>query len=134
MTGGRMRIFVTRKPAAIVVLALSMAGISTLAHHGNAEFDQTQSVSLKATIADFVWSNPHSVIFFDVRGENGKVTRWSCETVQPALLHRAGWTRDSLKPGDQVTLVLHPAKNGKPVGNLEKVILANGDELKLGAL
>lgn len=122
------------KRAAILIFTLCVAGFSTLAHHGNAEFDLTQSVNLKATIADFVWSNPHSVIFFDVRSGNGKVTRWSCETVQPALLHRAGWTRDSLKPGDQVTLVLHPAKNGKPVGYLEKVILANGDELKLGAL
>jgi uncharacterized protein DUF6152 len=122
------------KAIPVVILAVFLAVVSTYAHHGNAEFDLTQSVSLKATIADFVWSNPHSVLFFDVRGDNGKVTRWSCETVQPALLHRAGWTKDSLKAGDQVTVVLHPAKNGKPVGYLQKVILANGDELKLGQL
>lgn len=124
----------TIKLGSAIGLALLLYGISTTAHLGNAEFDLTQSVSLKATIADFIWSNPHSVIFFDVRSAGGKATRWSCETAQPALLHRAGWTKDSLKPGDQVTLVVHPAKNGKPVGYLERVILANGDELKLGAL
>lgn len=119
-------------------LALSFALLSAclpiLAHHGNAEFDLNQSLNLKGTITEFVWSNPHSVVYFDVHDDKGKVTHWSCETVQPALLHRNGWTRDSLKPGDEVTLVLHPAKNGQPVGYLQKVILANGDELKLGNL
>jgi len=122
------------KFGAAIILVFILYGISTFAHHGNAEFDLTQSVNLKATVTDFIWSNPHSIIFFDVRSASGKATRWSCETLQPALLHRAGWTKDSLKPGDQVTLVVHPAKNGKPVGYLERVILANGDELKLGAL
>ena len=70
----------------VTSIILFAMGLPAFAHHGNAEFDLTQSVSLKATIADFVWSNPHSVIFFDVRGDNGKVTRWGCETVQPALL------------------------------------------------
>jgi hypothetical protein len=115
----------------IILLAM---GLPAFAHHGNAEFDLTQSLSLKATITDFIWSNPHSEIFFDVKDADGKVTRWGCEAVQPALLRRAGWTKDSLKAGDQVTIVLHPAKNGKPIGYLQKVVLANGDELKIGSL
>jgi hypothetical protein len=125
---------VKNRVAILLALALFAARLPILAHHGNAEFDLTQSLTLKATITEFVWSNPHSVIYFDVRNDHGNVTRWSCETVQPALLHRNGWTRDSLKPGDEVRLTLHPAKNGQPVGYLQKVILANGDELKLGQL
>ena len=125
----------TNLKIAIVTCVLVLAiGLPAFAHHGNAEFDLTQSLTLKATVTDFVWSNPHSEIFFDVKETDGKLTRWSCEAVQPALLHRAGWTKDSLKPGDQVTIVLHPAKNGKPIGYLQKVVLANGDELRLGSL
>jgi hypothetical protein len=129
-----MEVFMKRKVAIIVSFTLLALGFPTLAHHGNAEFDLTQSLNLKATITDFIWSNPHSEIFFDVKDADGKVTRWGCEAVQPALLRRAGWTKDSLKPGDQVTIVLHPAKNGKPVGYLQKVVLANGDELRMGSL
>jgi hypothetical protein len=122
------------KTAIIIPIILLAIGLPVFAHHGNAEFDLTQSLSLKATITDFVWSNPHSEIFFDVKDADGKVTRWGCEAVQPALLHRAGWTKDSLKPGDQVTIVLHPAKNGKPIGYLQKVVLADGEELRIGSL
>lgn len=126
--------FTDLKIAIVTCVIVFAIGLPAFAHHGNAEFDLTQSLTLKATIADFVWSNPHSEIFFDVKEGDGKLTRWSCEAVQPALLHRAGWTKDSLKPGDQVTIVLHPAKNGKPIGYLQKVVLANGDELRLGSL
>lgn len=105
-----------------------------VAHHGNAEFEMDQSVTLQATISEFVWGNPHSIIYFDAKNEKGQVLRWSCEAAQPALLHRSGWTRNSLKPGDQVTIVAHPAKSGQPVGYLIKVVLADGEELKMGGL
>ena len=91
-------------------------------------------MSLKGTITNFVWTNPHSQIYFDVKDEKGHVAHWSCETSQPALLHRSGWTRHSLKPGDQVTILAHVAKSGAPVGWLQKVILADGEELKTGGL
>ncbi len=120
--------------AAIAVVLGLMPARPALAHHGNAQFDLHETVALKATIAEFAWGNPHSVIYFDAKNDKGQPIRWSCETVQPALLHRAGWTRESLKPGDEVTVVVHPAKNGKPVGYLIKVVLANGDELKMGDL
>jgi hypothetical protein len=107
---------------------------ASLAHHGNASFDTEHSVTLKATITSFVWTNPHSQIYFDVKDEKGRVTHWSCEAAQPALLHRGGWTRNSLKPGDHVTIVAHVAKSGAPVAYLQKIILADGEELKLGAL
>jgi len=123
------------KIKAAIVLAFALFSIcpSIFAHHGNAAFDLTRFVTLKATITEFVWSNPHSQIYFDVTNDKGQVIHWTCETVQPALLHRAGWTRESLKPGDQVTIVAHPAKSGEPIAYLSggKIILANGNELKM---
>lgn len=117
-----------------LVPGLLLVCSASLAHHGNASFDTEHSVTLKATITSFVWTNPHSQIYFDVKDEKGRVTHWSCEAAQPALLHRAGWTRNSLKPGDHVTIVAHVAKSGAPVAYLQKIILADGEELKLGAL
>jgi hypothetical protein len=119
------------KFATALLFALLMTGVSASAHHGNAEFEMDKVVNLQATITRFVWGNPHSIIFFDAKDENGVVQHWSCESVQPALLHRAGWTRESLQPGDKVTIVAHPGKSGKPVGYLIKVILANGQELSM---
>jgi hypothetical protein len=120
------------KAPIVLLFAFLSACAPIFAHHGNAEFDMKQSVTLKATIAEFVWSNPHSIIYFDVRNDQGKVTRWSCELANVSHLHRVGWTRQSLKPGDQVTIVAHPAKSGMPVAYFQKVILANGEELGMG--
>jgi hypothetical protein len=122
------------KLSLVVSICLFMSCSRAVAHHGNAEFEMDQTVTLQATITEFVWSNPHSVIYFDAKNEKGQLLRWSCETAQPALLHRAGWTRNSLKPGDHVTVVAHPAKSGQPVGYLIKVVLADGEELKMGNL
>ena len=118
----------------VLAFALFLTCGTAFPHHGNASFDTEKLVSLKGTITSFVWTNPHSQIYFDVKDEKGQVTHWSCETSQPALLHRAGWTRNSLKPGDRVTIVARVAKSGAPVAWLQKVILADGEELKTGGL
>jgi hypothetical protein len=119
-----------------VILAVMFFAASTaaFAHHGNASFETDKTVTLKGTITNFVWTNPHSQIYFDVTDSKGQVTHWGCEAAQPALLHRAGWTRHSLKPGDQVTIIAHVAKSGAPVAYLVKIILSDGQELKLGSL
>ena len=103
------------------------------AHHGNAEFQMDQSVTLQGTITEFSWSSPHVVIYFDAKNEKGEILHWSCETSAPPKMHRDGWTRDSLKPGDHAAIVVHPAKNGQPVGILIKVLLGDGHELGTGA-
>jgi hypothetical protein len=64
-----------------------------------------------------------------VTDEKGNVVHWNFETQPPSILIHAGWTSKSLKPGDQVTLVARPAKNGSPIGLLSKVVLADGEEL-----
>jgi hypothetical protein len=106
---------------------------SAFAHHGNAAFAMDQSVTLHGTVTDFLWANPHVVIYFDAKNDKGETLHWSCEASAPPKLHREGWTRESLKPGDQIIVVAHPSKNGSPVGFLQKVSLVNGPELKLGA-
>jgi|SRR5580704_3970499 hypothetical protein len=113
---------------AIVAVILALAG-STFAHHGLSAYDEKNPVTLKGTVTEFAWSNPHSQIYFDVKDDKGNVTHWACETLNPARLLRAGWTRHSLNPGTQITISLIVAKSGSPVGFLRKLVLADGTEL-----
>lgn len=113
-----------------MVMALGILSFPVFAHHGNAAYDAKQTVSLKATITDFEFVNPHVQFFFDTKDDSGNVIHWNCEGTNPAMLARAGWTRTTLKPGDQVTMVVHP--NVDPsvhVVSFVKVILANGEEV-----
>jgi hypothetical protein len=102
------------------------------AHHGNSAYDLDKPISLKGTVTEFAWSNPHVQIYFDVTDDKGKIVHWANETVSPGMLARSGWTKDELKPGDRITVTLGPAKNGSPVGYALKIVLANGKELVLG--
>lgn len=108
-----------------------MIAVTASAHHGNAAYDMEKTASLKATITGFEFGNPHVQVFFDTKDDNGKVLHWNCEGTNPAMLSRIGWTRETLKPGDQVTLVVHPNKNPDiTVALMIKVILANGQVLE----
>lgn len=109
-----------------------LLGSAALAHHGNAAYDLANPITLKGTVTEFAWSNPHVQIYFDVKDDKGKLVRWASETVSPGMLTRSGWTKDELKPGDVITITLGPAKNGSPVGYALKIVLANGKELILG--
>src|SRR5512138_1674936 len=98
-----------------VMASMLLCAASAFAHHGNSAYDETARVTIKGVVTEFVWTNPHSQVYLDVTDKNGKVVRWGVETNSPAILTRAGWTRKSLKYGDQVTIILCPAKNGAPV-------------------
>src|SRR5262245_50061337 len=108
---------------------------ATFAHHGNSAYDETARVPVKGTVTEFVWTNPHSQIYVDVKDKDGKVVNWAIETNSPGILTRAGWTRRSIKAGDEVTIILCPAKNGAPVAYIgsgdpgTKVIFSDGREL-----
>ncbi len=118
----------------IVSLASTMLMLSVpvSAHHGNAAYDLENPITLKGTVTEFAWTNPHVQIYFDVKDDKGKTVHWASETVSPGMLIRAGWSKNELSPGDQITITLGPAKNGSPVGYALKIVLANGKELKLG--
>jgi hypothetical protein len=112
-----------------VLLVLSIAG-SAYAHHGFVSwFDMSKTTTVKGTVTSFDWTNPHAYIYFDVKDEKGAIQKWSAELGATGMLTRAGWKKDSLKPGDEITATGNPAKDGKPIMHLEKIVLANGQEL-----
>lgn len=118
----------------IGVAALLVVGSSSRAHHGNAAYDADHPVTIKGTVTEFNWSNPHVQIYLDVKDDKKNVVHWSVETYSPGKLVRAGWNKDVIKPGDQVSVTLIPAKSGAPVGFLHKLVLSDGKELKLEEL
>jgi len=110
------------------VLMLSAATFAS-AHHSAAGIDRTKSVTLTGTIKQFSWSNPHSWMEVDVRDEKGAIVTWTVEMTSPAYLVRAGWKSTTLKPGDEVKVVVRPLRNGDPGGLFVSVTLADGRTL-----
>jgi Family of unknown function (DUF6152) len=106
------------------------AGGTLFAHHGAAAFADTVVVLKEATVTKFVWANPHVFVMFDVKDDKGNVTRWAVETGNPSAVALLGWNRNSLQPGDVITVYLYPAKSGSPLGRLNKIVLADGKTLK----
>jgi len=113
----------------LVVVGLSAVSVPLFAHHGYAAYDTDRKVTLKGTVTQYVWANPHCVLLFDVTDDRGQVVPWSAETENPSSMVHYGWTKDSIKPGDQVTITVVPAKNGKPIGRIQEVVLPNGQKL-----
>jgi hypothetical protein len=99
------------------------------AHHGNSAYNEQSPIVITGTVTEFVWSNPHSQIYMDVN-DKGKVVRWSIETQSPGILRRAGWTKNTLKPGEKITITVAAARNGEPVGfsgaAYGKIVFADG--------
>jgi len=113
----------------VVATGLIVIAVPIFAHHGNAEYDEKRPLTMKGTATEFMWASPHSKIFLDAKDANGSVVHWSIETLSPGKLARAGWTKDAVKPGDQVTVTFSPAKNGSATGFLQKVVFLDGKQL-----
>jgi hypothetical protein len=105
------------------------------AHHGNVAYDEQHPITITGNVTEFVWSNPHCQIYLDVKDKNGNVVNWGVESQSPGILHRNGWTRDSVKPGDHIAVTLVPAKSGAPVGfsgeKSGKIVFDDGHVLKM---
>jgi hypothetical protein len=99
------------------------------AHHGNAAYDTDKTVTVKGSVTNFHWSNPHCLLQFDATDEGGHIVHWIAETENPSTMSRNGWSEKSVKPGDQVTVTMLPLKNGKPVGRIIEVIPPDGQRL-----
>jgi uncharacterized protein YdeI (BOF family) len=112
-----------------VAVSLLISG-SALAHHSMAMYDRSHDTTFRATIVQFDWANPHTQITFTAADEHGKVMTWVAEGPSPHRLADHNWTKDSLKPGDQVTIIGNCNKDGSPTMRFEKVILANGQQLE----
>jgi hypothetical protein len=116
--------------ASFVLLAgFLMVSGTVSAHHGAAALAMDKEVTLKGTVTNWQWTNPHCIISLDVTDSTGKVTNWSSETSPPIGMIQGGWNRNTLKPGDKITLVLHVARSGAPVGRTVQVITADGKKL-----
>ena len=100
-----------------------------LAHHGNVAYENKVVEFKQATVTKFLWSNPHSLIDFDVKDDKGNVVHWVCETASPEALKLIGWSKSSLQPGDVITITMYVAKNGNPAGRLNKILLSDGSTL-----
>jgi hypothetical protein len=122
------------KPFVLVALLVSLFSISgsAFAHHGTANYDMTKVVTVKGTVTDFQFVNPHTLILFDVKNDQGVIEHWQAEATSPNHLVRAGWSKDIIKSGDQITVSGFRAKNGSTVMRFQKMVLANGQEISEG--
>lgn len=122
-----------RFSSALALIVLSwFACLPLFAHHGEAAFSSGNKITMKATVTDWYWANPHCILQFDVKGDDGQVVHWAAETSAPASMINAGWTKRSLKPGDQVTITVEPVKNGRPLGRVLEVVFPSGQKVTGG--
>lgn len=107
----------------------SIASRPLLAHHGGAAYDTERRLTLKGTVTSWFWANPHCVLQLDVRDDTGQVVHWGIESENPSALIKLGWSKQSLQPGDQISITVVPVKNAKPIGRIWEAVLANGQRL-----
>jgi hypothetical protein len=119
------------KLAALAAMVLFAFAATVEAHHSFAMFDMSKTVSFKGKIKELQWTNPHVWIELTVDEKDGPVT-YAFEGAAVAVLKRVGWTKDSVKAGDVVTVVGHPYKNGRPGGSIDHLVLADGRKLGTG--
>ena len=118
--------------AVSVILYFSSLPVS--AHHGTSAYDTTKLATVKGTVTEFQFINPHVMISVDVTDDKGKTETWIGEANSPNVLSRHGWDRDMIKKGDQITLIGNRPKNGSKTLRLQKVVLSNGQEFDPNSL
>ena len=116
------------KLVAVFIGALVLPPVSAplFAHHGRSNYDVTNMVTIKGVVTQFDWVNPHALIYLDVKNDEGKMEKWIAETNSPNTLSRQGWVRDTVKVGDEVTLVGHRVKGGGLYLNFSKISWPDG--------
>lgn len=123
--------------AKLIVLTAAfglMCAVPVLAHHSfAAEYDAKQPVEIKGKVTQVDWTNPHARFYVDVVDASGKVTNWNFELASPNVLKRNGWTRTSLKVGDEITVSGSRAKDGANMANARTVVLADGRKVFAGS-
>jgi hypothetical protein len=120
-------------PIVLVLAIFAFAG-GAFAHHGSASYSTSPTTLKNVTVTKVNWGNPHTLVLFDVKDDKGELQHWVAEANAASAISTAGWTKDAIKPGDTLTVVLYAAKNGRPVGRVGKVVLADGREFGDGSL
>jgi hypothetical protein len=114
------------KTFGLAIGAVALIAVPALGHHSHAMFDDTKKVTMQGTVKAFEWTNPHSWLQVNVTDTAGVTKEWSLEMGSPAGLSRSGWRPKTLVPGDKVTVIIHPLKDGNPGGSLLQVTLPDG--------
>jgi hypothetical protein len=119
----------------LTILSLMAIGLLTIsvpvfAHHGTAAFNTEKTITMKATVTQWYWANPHCFLRFDYQNDKGEVEHWVVETSNPPDMTNKGWSRNTMKVGDEITVTLWPVKNGKPLGRVSEILLPNGQTLR----
>jgi Family of unknown function (DUF6152) len=116
----------------LAAVGLLTSSVPLFAHHGNAAFDPKSKLTLKGTVTEWFWANPHCFLQFDVKDDKGEMVHWVAETSNPPDMINRGWSKASMKPGDQVIVTVQGVKSGKPVGRVLQVVLPDGKTLGTG--
>jgi hypothetical protein len=117
------------KKTILAAAAAALAAGPAFAHHSSAMFDANKTVTLEGTVKEFQFTNPHSWIQLNAPDASGKPAEWSLETQGVSQLFKRGWRPGTLKPGDKVTITVHPLKNGNPGGSVMSVLDAEGKKV-----
>src|SRR5690242_16246410 len=113
---------------ALIALAAPLA-----AHHSfSAFFDPSKRLTFKGVVTKIDWSNPHIYVYVDVQNDQGKVVNWAFQVAGPIALQRRGWSRDTLHPGDHVTMLAYPARGGVNVAAAREVVMDDGRKYLTG--
>jgi hypothetical protein len=116
----------SRSVVLLTVAAALLIQLPLFAHHSSAAFDSGKKLTLKGTVVEWVYANPHCMLIFDVKGDDGQVVQWTAETQAPASVFAAGYRKDSFRAGHQVTITVEPFKDGRPYGRILQAVLADG--------
>ena len=100
------------------------------AHHGNASYDTEKTATVKGTVTEYIWANPHVFVKVDAKDDSGNTVHWVIEAQNLVQQSTLGWTNTTFKPGDQVVIDVTPAKNGRPIGRFKGRIMINGQPFK----
>ena len=118
-----------RNKLLMIFLGFLTIAVPLRAHHGAAAYDTDKRITMKVVVTEWFWANPHCFLKFDVKDDKANVVHWAIEASNPADMVNLGWSKDTFKPGDEVTVTFMPVKNGNPVGRIQQVVLANGQIL-----
>ena len=118
----------------VTAICLITLAIPAAAHHSHAMYDPNIRMTVEATVKEYIWANPHVWVYVEIPDENGQPVEWILESGAPASLARSGWSPDSMKPGDVVTVTFGPLKDGTTGGLLGAVVLADGSTVTTAAL
>jgi hypothetical protein len=119
----------TLRGVALAILGVLVTPVSMMGHHGGASFDNTKEVTVKGTVTEWLWANPHCFLKVEEKDATGTVRIWNLEFGNPTDITSRGFSRRTFKVGDQITVSVTPVKSGAPVGRARVVTLADGTTL-----